>query len=658
MVHTNDKHHHWAVVEICCHYKRLVEEAMKLKTNQVALLLLLLCALVALPSAHAQQKPPYLDPSLPVGQRVEDLLERMTLEEKVGQMNQYIAPRYARASGYRDAIHSQDNLLDSGLIGSFLFVSDVEEANELQKIAEGTRLGIPLLFGIDAVHGLCPVRGATVFPVPLAMAGSFDLGLVERSSRITARETRASGMHWAFYPVLGVGREPRWGRTPETFGEDTYLVTEMGLAVVRGFQGDGLSSPENVIACVKHFAAHSQPLGGRNTAPMEISERTMRSVFLPPFEAAIRAGALSVMPAYHENNGIPSHTSKWLLSDILRKEWGFEGFVVSDWGAIERLVNPHRTAPDMKEAVRQAVTAGVDMHMHGDGFTEPMLELLDEGTVALDRLDDSVRRILMAKMKLGLFDNRYVDPALAARTLAAPEHVKEALEAARKSIVLLENRDNLLPLSKSIKNVLVTGPAADNNALLGDWSAPQPAENVTTVLEGIRASVSQFTTVKYVESGIITEISQQQIDAAAAAARGADVAVVVVGGNDTRYDSEGNRGKSRPERTGGEGIDRANLQLMGRQLDLVQAIHATGTPTVVVLINGRPLAVEWIARNVPAVLEAWQPGMVGGQAVAEVLFGDVNPSGKLAISIPKSVGQLPVYYNHPASMESEYKYSD
>ncbi|HUU27897.1 MAG TPA: glycoside hydrolase family 3 N-terminal domain-containing protein [archaeon] len=600
---------------------------------------------------------PYLNPKLAVSERVADLVNRMTLEEKIGQMNQYIAPLYAKSSEPQDFSNRLNELLRKGLIGSFLFVTDCNEANELQRIAENSCLRIPLIFGIDAVHGLCPVQGTTIFPAPIGMGGTFDPELVEKASAITAKETRATGMHWAFYPVLGVGRDPRWGRTGETFGEDPYLVSQMGMAVVKGFQGQDLSSPDNIIACVKHFAAHSSPLGGRNIAPMEVSERTLRTVFLPPFEAAIRQGAFSVMAAYHENNGIPCHASEMLLTKILRGEWGFKGFIVSDWGGIEMLVSRHRVAETQKEAVRQAVTAGIDMHMQGDGFTEPLLELVTEGVISRERIDESVSRILTAKFRLGLFENKYVDPKMTAQVLACKEHQEKALEVARKALVLLENRNGILPLSKEIKSILVTGPCADNNALMGDWAAPQPGENVITVLEGIKDIVSSQTQVRYVDCGKIWEETPERIGQAAQAAEKADVAVVVVGGNDARYDDLGNFNRGRKERTGGEGVDRADLSLAGGQLDLVKAVYNTGTPTVVVLINGRPLAVEWIAENIPAVLEAWEPGMRGGKAVAEALFGDYNPGGRLSISIPRCVGQLPVWYNHPPSAENDYKYT-
>jgi beta-glucosidase len=599
----------------------------------------------------------YLNSSLPVQERVNDLLKRMTLEEKIGQMNQYIAPQYASKSEPEGFSTRLNELLAQGLIGSFLFVTDVNEANELQKAAENSRLKIPLIFGIDAVHGLCPVRGTTIFHTPIGMAATFDPELVEKASAVTAREVRATGMHWAFYPVLEVARDPRWGRTPETFGEDPFLVSQMGAALVRGFQGKDLSSPENIIACVKHFTAHGQPLGGRNIAPMEVSERTLRSVFLVPFKAAVEAGAFSAMAAYHANNGIPCHASEELLTKILRQEWGFKGFVVSDWGGIEMLISEHHVAADMKEAVRQALNAGVDMHMQGEGFTGPLLELVKEGTITERRIDESVGRILAAKFRLGLFENRYVDPGQTAKVLAAKEHQDLALEAARKSIVLLENKNGMLPLNKDVKTILVTGPGADNNALMGDWTAPQPKENVTTVLQGIREMVSQSTQVRFVDCGKIMAESPEKIAEAAREAKKADIAIVVVGEDDARYDDAGKFDRQRPERTGGEGVDRASLDLAGRQLELVQAVCNTGTPTVVVLINGRPLSVDWIAQNVPAVLEAWEPGLRGGRAVAEVLFGEVNPAGRLAISIPRSVGHLPAYYNHPSAAERDYKYS-
>ncbi|MDI3283842.1 glycoside hydrolase family 3 N-terminal domain-containing protein [Polyangium sp. 15x6] len=585
--------------------------------------------------------------------QVRALLDRMTLEEKVGQMNQYIAPIYARSIDSPDFAKKLDDLLARGLVGSFLFVTDAEEANALQEKASRSRLGIPLIVGIDAVHGLAPVRGATIFPTPIGMAATFDDDLVERSAEITAREMRATGMHWAFYPVLDVARDPRWGRTAETFGEDPLVVASMGRATVRGLQGPDRSHLRT-LACLKHFLGPGVPLGGRNMGPVDVSERTLRSMFLPPFQAGVEAGALSVMAAYNEVNGVPSHASGELLTRILRREWGFRGFVVSDWGAIEMLHTTHHVAASKKDAIRQAVLAGVDMHMQGEGFSEPLLELVRERAVPAWRIDEAAGRILRVKRALGLFEQRYVDASRASSVLAAPEHLTVALEAARKSIVLLRNEGGVLPLRKDLKKVLVTGPNAESTALLGDWTVPQPAENVITVLEGIRAAVSPATEVRFVDPGRVFEETNEALALAAEQARGADVAIVVLGENETRYDEAGVLDRPRRERTGGEGADRADLTLVGRQMELVRAIVETGTPTVVVLVNGRPLAIPWIAENVPAVLEAFEPGLVGGRAVAEVLFGDVSPSGRLPMSIPRSVGQLPVHFNHPPSAEGTY----
>ncbi|MDI1446311.1 glycoside hydrolase family 3 N-terminal domain-containing protein [Polyangium sp. 6x1] len=585
--------------------------------------------------------------------RVRALLDHMTLEEKIGQMNQYIAPIYAQSIDTPDIAKKTDELLAEGRVGSFLFVTDAEEANALQEKASRARLGIPLIFGIDAVHGLAPVRGATIFPTPIGMAATFDAELVERSAEVTAREMQATGMHWAFYPVLDVARDPRWGRTAETFGEDPFVVASMGSAVVRGLQGPDRSHLR-VLACLKHFLGPGAPLGGRNMGPVEVSERALRSTFFPPFQAGVEAGALSVMAAYNDVNGVPSHASEELLTHILRREWGFRGFVVSDWEGVEMLHTRHHVAESPKDAIRQAVLAGVDMHMHGDGFTEPLVELVRERAVPAWRIDEAAGRILRVKRALGLFEHRYVDAARAASVLASPEHRGVALEAARKSLVLLRNEMDLLPLRKNLKKVLVTGPNADNTALLGDWTAPQPAENVTTVLEGIRAAVSPGTAVQFVDAGRVFEETNESIARAAQGAKDADVAIVVLGENATRYDERGALDRRRRERTSGEGADRADLGLAGRQMDLVRAVVETGTPTVVVLINGRPLAIPWIAENVPAVLEAFEPGLVGGRAVAEVLFGDMSPSGRLPISIPRSVGQVPVHDNHPPSAEGTY----
>jgi len=597
---------------------------------------------------------PYFNPELPVEERIKDLLGRMTLEEKIGQMDQYLGPAYAESIGWNPEDEKLKQLIIEGAVGSFIFVSTVQEANELQRIAEQSRLQIPLINCIDAVHGLCPIQGATIFPSPIGVACSFDTDIAETISGITAREMRAMGIHWALHPMLGIAREPRWGRTAELFGEDPYLTSQMARATIRGFQGEDFSSPHNVIACIKTFVTHSVPLGGRGLAVTDVSERTLRAVFLPPYKAAVEEGVFSLMPAYHDFNGVPCHASKRLLTDILRKEWGFKGFIVSDWGGVEMLHGFHHVASTDKEAVKQAIYAGVDIHMHGGGFGETLFDLVKEGAVSERRIDESVERILEAKFRLGLFENRYVNPDSVRKILFSEAHKQAALQAARESLVLLENKNSLLPLRKDIGSILVTGPNADNFALMGDWTAPQPKENYITVLEGIKRKISSETKVRYVDVGRNWQITDEKISLAASVADNSDLAIVVVGGNHTRYDELGKFDRKRKERTGGEGTDRADLELAGRQLELVQEVFKTGTPTVVVLINGRPLSINWIAGNIPAVIEAWEPGSEGGLAIAEVLFGDYNPSGKLSISFPVDVGQLPVYYNHSPSAERNY----
>ena len=614
-----------------------------------------LCLLVAgCVERKSQSVAPYLDPTLSVQARVSDLLGRMTLQEKIGQMDQYCGQKYAKSVGGR-VIPEINQLIKEGAVGSFIFVLDPDEANEYQRLTEESRLRIPLLFCLDAVHGMCPIGGATVFPSPIGIGCSFDTEIAEWTTAITAKEMRALGIQWALHPMLGIAQEPRWGRTAELFGEDPYLTSQMARATVRGFQGRDLSSPDSVLACIKTFVAHSIPPGGRGLGPSDVSERTLRNIFFPPYQAAVEEGVFTLMPAYHDINGIPCHASEELLTRILRDEWGFRGFVVSDWGGVEQLVRFHRTAVDQKEAVRQAVSAGVDIHMAGGGFGNTLKELVEQGVISEQRIDRSVAPILEAKFRLGIFENRYVDPSKADETLFHADHRQAALEAARKSLVLLENNGRLLPLAKDKDAILVTGPNADDFAQMGDWTGPQPEQNIVTVLEGIRNIVSPSTKVRYVDVGKNWQIGDKQIADAVRVAKKCSAAIVVIGGDHTRFDDEGKFDRKRKERTGGEGTDRASINLVGRQLDLVRAIHRTGTPVVVVLINGRPLSIPWIAENVPAILEAWEPGSMGGQAVAEALFGEYNPGGRLAISFPVSVGQVPVYYNHLPSSRTRYK---
>lgn len=596
----------------------------------------------------------YKDSNQPVERRVENLLRQMTLEEKVGQMCQYVGLKHmqtaennmtaeelknSHSQGFYPGLHSSDveRLTEQGLVGSFLHATDLKEANYLQSLAQKTRLQIPLLIGIDAIHGNSQCYGATVYPTPIGQASTFDPELVEQASRETALEMRATGSHWSFTPNVEIARDPRWGRVGETFGEDPYLVTKMGVATVKGLQGEDFSKPENVLACAKHFVGGSEPVNGINGAPFDGSERTLNELFFPPFEACIDAGVYTVMTAHNEVNGIPAHASKWLMQDMLRDRWNFNGFIVSDWMDIERLHDYHTIAETLDDAFFISVNAGMDMHMHGPLFQESIVKAVNEGRLSEERINESVRKILTAKFKLGLFENPYYDEGKSKETLFNALHQKTALEMARKSIVLLKN-DGILPLDESkYKNVFVTGPNANTHVILGDWSVPQPDENVITVLEGLKkiAPNTNFTTLEF--GWNLREMETSRIKQAAAMAKNADLAIVVVGENSMR--------EHWMEKTCGENTDRMDINLPGLQQELVEEIYGTGVPTIVVLVNGRQLGVEWIAENLPALIEAWEPGSFGGQAIAEILYGKINPSGKLPVTVPRNVGQIQCVYN-------------
>ena len=600
--------------------------------------------------------PVYKDASAPVKERVEDLLGRMTLEEKVGQMNQFVGLEHIKKN---EAHLTEEDLKNNtaqafypgfsadsvaswtrkGLVGSFLHVLTLEEANYLQSLAMESRLGIPVIFGIDAIHGNANAPDNTVYPTNIGLACSFDLELARRIARETAAEMRAMNMHWTFNPNVEVARDPRWGRVGETYGEDPYLVSLMGTETVRGYQGD-LSS-DDVLACIKHFVGGSQPVNGTNGSPTDLSERTIREVFFPPFEEGVKAGAMSLMTAHNELNGIPCHSNEWLMEDVLRGEWGFKGFVVSDWMDIEHIYDLHATAENIKEAFYQSIMAGMDMHMHGVYWNEYVCELVREGRIPESRIDSSVRKILDIKFRLGLFENPYADPDRTMDIRLCGTHRHTALEAARKSVVLLKN-DGLLPLDPGkYRRVLVTGINADDHNILGDWSADQKPENVTTVLEGLKM-VSPETEFVFVDQGWDPRnMSEANVDRAAAAARTCDLNIVVAG--EYMY-----RGRW-TERTSGEDTDRSDIDLVGLQNELIRKVAASGRPTVLVLISGRPLGVQWAADNLPALVNAWEPGMYGGQAIAEILYGKVNPSAKLAVTMPRSAGQVQMIYNHKPS---------
>lgn len=614
------------------------------------------------------QQPIYKEPGQPVERRVTDLMERMTLEEKVAQMCQYVGPGHIRetqkrfkgqkiakgddANGFYPnlSVNQLLELTEKGLVGSFLHVVTAKESNDLQKLAMKGRLQIPLLIGIDAIHGNALVSGATVYPTPIGQAASFHPELVERISREAALEVRATGAHWTFTPNIDVARDARWGRVGETFGEDPYLVTRMGVATIKGFQGNDCQGTEVALACAKHLIAGSEPSNGTNAAPMDVSERTLREVYLPPYKAAVEeANVFTLMAAHNELNGIPCHADRWMMTDIMRGEYGFSGFIVSDWMDVDRIYDLHHAAPTLKDAFYETIDAGLDMRMHGPDFLEKVVELVKEGRLSEAQIDRACSKILEAKFRLGLFENPFVSLEKTAQTLSNKEHLQSALEMAEESIVLLKNENNLLPLDFSdYKNILVTGPNANNHTILGDWTLQQPDANVVTVLDGIR-EIAGSAKVNYYDYGDdVRQNSMDKVNEAAAIAKKSDLAIVVVGENPLRYQKS---------KTCGENIDRMGLDLLGTQNQLVQKIYETGVSTIVVLVGGRPLSVNWIAQNVQALVQAWEPGSLGGRALANILTGKVNPSAKLPISIPRHSGQIQMIYNHKPS-QYFHKYID
>tara|TARA_A200000113_G_scaffold192403_1_gene181565 strand:+ start:102 stop:2426 length:2325 start_codon:yes stop_codon:yes gene_type:complete len=609
------------------------------------------------------KKPQYLNSDLSFDKRINDLMSRMTLYEKACQMNQFVGLSHMKKAekdlsqedmkksdtqGFYNGVFSKDvkQMIINGQVGSFLHVVTAEEANYLQKLAYKSDLKIPLLIGIDAIHGNALYNGATVYPSPITIASTWDADNSYDVGLQTAFEMRSTGTHWAFTPNVDVMRDPRWGRVGETFGEDPHLVTQMSLAMINGLQQDDFTGQNKVIACAKHLIAGSEPINGLNLSPMDISERTLNQIYLPPYKTAVTAGVFSIMAAHNEVNGIPSHANKKLMTDLIRNKWGFNGFYVSDWLDIERLETLHRVARNFKEAINLAVNAGIDMHMHGPNFPELVVELVSEGKLSEKRVDYACSKILEAKFKLGLFENRFVDEDDISEKIFIKSHRNTALKLAREGIVLLKNND-LLPLPKphDAKNkILVTGPNANNQSILGDWHNPQPDENVYTIFEGVEKIGSKIGyVVDYHDSNEnIKKISNGDISKAVEVAKQYDIVIVVVGDNSMRYKWS--------QKTAGENTARAELNLAGKQLDLVKKLKETGKKIIVVYVNGRPISEPWISENVNAIVEAWEPGSFGGIAAAEIIFGKINPSGKLPLTIASSVGQLKMFYNHKHSM--------
>ncbi|MFQ5411189.1 MAG: glycoside hydrolase family 3 N-terminal domain-containing protein, partial [Phycisphaerae bacterium] len=518
-------------------------------------------------------------------------------------------------------------LIRSGRVGAFLGAHGAGYTNRLQKAAvEESRHGIPLLFGNDVIHGY-----RTLFPIPLGEAASWDPSRVERACRVAATEARASGTHWTFAPMIDICRDPRWGRVAEGAGEDPYLGSVMAAARVRGFQGDDPADRDSVLACAKHFVAYGAAEGGRDYNTVDLSEQTLREIHLPPFKAAKDAGVASYMSASNEINGISATANHLTLRRILRKEWGFDGFVVSDWTSITEMII-HGFSADAKDAAEQAILAGVDMDMSSSSYRTHLGESVRKGRLSERSIDRAVRRVLRAKLSLGLWDRPYSDPEREKTVILSEEHRAMARDMARHAVVLLKNDNHLLPLSETIRSLALIGPLADNQKdSLGIWVAVGRPEDVVTVAEGVRRRVGQATTIRYARGCDVRGGTMDGFEEAIEAARASDAAILVVGES---------------EDMSGEAYCRTTLELPPLQQELVEAVHAIGKPTVVVLMNGRPLSIGWIAKHVPAVLETWQLGVECGNAIADVLFGDFNPGGKLPITFPRTVGQIPIYHSH------------
>jgi beta-glucosidase len=593
-----------------------------------------LAAILLLPttSSHSQR-------DQNIEKKIDVLLAKMTLAEKLGQLQQLDG----EANGNFRPEHLE--LVRNGLLGSTLNVRGAHRTNQIQRIAvEQSRLKIPVLLGFDVIHGY-----RTIFPMPLAEVSSWDPAAVERAASIAAAEARASGVHWTFAPMVDIARDPRWGRIAEGSGEDPYLGSVMARARVRGFQGEDYSRADKVVACAKHWVAYGAAEAGRDYNTTDLSEHTLRSIYFPPFKAAVDAGVGTFMTAFNSLNGLPVTSNRFVLTQVLRDEWKFDGLVVSDYTAIEELIK-HGVAADGSDAARQAINAGVDMEMVSRLLNQHGTRLVQERKIVPAVLDEAVRRILRIKFRLGLFDKPFVDETLESRTLLNASHLASAREIAARSMVLLKNQNNALPFSKSVKSVAVIGPLADDQKnLIGSWSGDGRAEDAVSLFQGLKQKLPQAT-IRYAQGCDINCASNDGFSEAVRIARESDIAIVAVGES---------------AEMSGEAASRSLLDLPGQQQALVQAIQKTGKPTAIVLMNGRPLAISWLAEHSHAILEAWFAGTQAGHAIADVLFGDVNPGGKLPVTFPRNVGQIPIYYNHlntgrPPDVNNKYtsKYLD
>lgn len=622
----------------------------------------------------------YKNPDLPVETRVADLLSRMTLEEKVGQllcplgweMYEIDGTDVCPSDKYRQLVKERNvgilwatyradpwtkKTLENGLKPELA----AKAGNALQKyVIENTRLGIPVFLAEEAPHGHMAI-GTTVFPTGIGMAATWAPELIKEAGQVIAKEIRSQGGHISYGPVLDLTRDPRWSRVEETFGEDPVLSGTLGAAMVAGLGGGNLSQEYATIATLKHFLAYAVPESGQNGNYASIGVRDLHQNFLPPFRQAIDAGALSVMTSYNSIDGVPCTSNHYLLTQLLRNEWNFRGFVVSDLYSIEGIHESHFVAPTKENAAVQAVTAGVDVDLGGDAYTS-LCHAVQSGQVDEAVIYTAVCRVLRMKFEMGLFEHPYVDPKMAARKVRSRESIESARKIAQASITLLENKNSILPLRKDINKIAVIGPNADNQYnMLGDYTAPQEDGNVKTVLDGIVAKLSP-SRVEYVKGCAIRDTTINEIEKAVEAARRSEVVIAVVGGSSARdfktsYKETGaavaDKGNI-SDMECGEGFDRATLSLLGRQQELLEALKRTGKPLVVVYIEGRPLEKNWPAEYADALLTAYYPGQEGGNAIADVLFGDYNPAGRLPITVPRSVGQIPVYYNKKAPQNHDY----
>ena len=581
-----------------------------------------------------------------IEKKVNELLSKMTLDEKIGQLNQYTSHWEMTGPAPQGASEQQQlQQIKSGAVGSMLNVVGAEATRKTQELAvKNSRLHIPLIFGYDVIHGF-----KTMFPIPLGEAASWEPELGKLSAHVAAVEASAAGLQWTFAPMMDIGRDARWGRIMEGSGEDPYLGAQFAAARVHGFQGDDLSEDSTIAACAKHFAAYGFVESGRDYNTVDISEHTLRNIVLPPFEAAVKAGVATVMNSFNEIGGTPATASVHLQRDILKGQWGFKGFVVSDWNSIGELI-PHGVAANPAEAAELAIKAGSDMDMEGHCYITSLKKLVEEGKVDESLIDDAVRRILRVKFELGLFDDpyKYSDVNREKTEILTPEHLAAARKVARHSIVLLKNDNHLLPLKKEGQTIAVIGPlAADKDVPLGSWRAQAVTGSAVSLLEGVKAAVADKNSIEYAEGAALTvgprsftqelkfnTTDSSGFDAARQVAKNADVVILAVGEDCFQT---------------GEGRSQTEIGMKGLQEQLMKAVYAANKNVVVVLMNGRPLVIDWMAEHVPAIVEAWHLGSEAGNAIADVLFGDYNPSGKLPVSFPRAVGQLPIYYNHKST---------